>query len=45
MAQPIEIIDRLNKDINAALASPVMKARLADMAAPCCQAHLPSSES
>jgi tripartite-type tricarboxylate transporter receptor subunit TctC len=30
---PIEIIDRLNKDINAALASPVMKARLADMGA------------
>jgi tripartite-type tricarboxylate transporter receptor subunit TctC len=30
---PIEIIDRLNKDINAALASPVMKARLADLGA------------
>jgi tripartite-type tricarboxylate transporter receptor subunit TctC len=30
---PIEIIDRLNKEINAALASPVMKVRLADLGA------------
>ena len=28
---PIEIIDRLNKEINAALADPKMKARLADL--------------
>ena len=30
-ATPAEIIDRLNKEINAALADPKMKARLADM--------------
>ena len=28
---PAEIIGKLNKEINAALASPVMKARLADL--------------
>ena len=28
---PGEIVERLNKEINAALASPVMKARLADL--------------
>ena len=30
---PTEIIDRLNKEINAALADPKMKARLADLGA------------
>ena len=30
---PVEIIDRLNKEINAALADPKMKARLADLGA------------
>ena len=28
---PAEIIDKLNKEINAALADPTMKARLADL--------------
>jgi tripartite-type tricarboxylate transporter receptor subunit TctC len=28
---PVEIIDRLNKEINAALADPKMKSRLADL--------------
>jgi tripartite-type tricarboxylate transporter receptor subunit TctC len=31
---PIEIIDKLNSEINAALADPKMKARLADLGAP-----------
>jgi tripartite-type tricarboxylate transporter receptor subunit TctC len=30
---PVEIIDRLNNEINAALADPKMKARLADLGA------------
>jgi tripartite-type tricarboxylate transporter receptor subunit TctC len=28
---PVEIVDKLNKEINAALADPKMKARLADL--------------
>jgi tripartite-type tricarboxylate transporter receptor subunit TctC len=28
---PVEIVDRLNKEINAALADPKMKARIADL--------------
>jgi tripartite-type tricarboxylate transporter receptor subunit TctC len=28
---PVEIIDKLNKEINAALADPKMKSRLADL--------------
>jgi tripartite-type tricarboxylate transporter receptor subunit TctC len=28
---PVEVIDKLNKEINAALADPKMKARLADL--------------
>jgi tripartite-type tricarboxylate transporter receptor subunit TctC len=28
---PVEVIDKLNKEINAALAGPKMKARLADL--------------
>ena len=31
---PVEIIDKLNKEINAGLADPKMKARLADLEAP-----------
>ena len=30
-ATPAEIVDKLNKEINAALADPKMKARLADL--------------
>jgi tripartite-type tricarboxylate transporter receptor subunit TctC len=30
---PVEIIDKLNKDINAALVDPMMKARFADLGA------------
>ena len=30
---PVEIIDKLNKEINAALTDPKMKARLADLGA------------
>ena len=30
-ATPVEIVDKLNKEINAALADPKMKARLADL--------------
>ena len=33
--RPAEIVDKLNKEINAALADPKIKARLADWAAPC----------
>ena len=35
---PAEIVDRLNKEINAGLADPKMKARLADLAV-----HVPGS--
>jgi tripartite-type tricarboxylate transporter receptor subunit TctC len=28
---PVEVVDKLNKEINAALADPKMKARLADL--------------
>jgi tripartite-type tricarboxylate transporter receptor subunit TctC len=30
-ATPVEIVDKLNKEINAALADPKMKAKLADL--------------
>ena len=30
---PAEIVEKLNREVNAALASPVMKARLADLGA------------
>jgi tripartite-type tricarboxylate transporter receptor subunit TctC len=30
-ATPVEIVEKLNKEINAALADPQMKARLADL--------------
>ena len=42
---PAEIVDKLNKEINAALADPKMKARLADLAARCFRARPPTSES
>ena len=32
---PAEIVDKLNKEINAALADPKMKARLADLGGTC----------
>ena len=42
---PAEIIDKLNKEINAALADPKMKARLADLGAVRCRWRLPNSAS
>ena len=42
---PAEIIDRLNKEINAGLADPKIKARLADLAARCFRARPPTSAS
>ena len=42
---PAEIVDKLNKEINAALADPKMKARLADWARTVLRARPPTSES
>ena len=42
---PAEIIDKLNKEINAGLADPKIKARLADWAARCFRARPPTSAS
>ena len=42
---PAEIVDKLNKEINAGLADPKMKARLADLAAPRLPARPPTSAS
>ena len=43
---PAEIVDKLNKEINAGLADPKMKARLADLGvAPCSRARPPTSAS
>ena len=42
---PAEIIDKLNKEINAALADPKMKARLADIGGTCFRARPPTSAS
>ena len=42
---PAEIIEKLNKEINAALADPKIKARLADLGGRCSLARPPSSES
>jgi len=41
---PAEIVDNLNKEINAALSDPKIKARLADLGAPCLAARPPISE-
>ena len=38
---PAEIVERLNKEINAGLADPKIKARLADLAARCLLARPP----
>ena len=40
---PAEIIDRINKEINAILADPKSRARLADSAHRCCRARPPTS--
>ena len=42
---PAEIVDRLNKEINAGLADPKLKARLAEWAARCFRARPPISAS
>ena len=43
---PTEIVDKLNREINAALADPKMKARLADLGGiVCAAARPPNSES
>jgi len=42
---PIEIVDTLNKEINAGLADPKMKARLSDWAARRLRDHLAISAS
>ena len=42
---PAEIVDKLNKEINAALADPKMKARLPISAARCLRARPPTSAS
>jgi tripartite-type tricarboxylate transporter receptor subunit TctC len=42
---PVEIVDRLNKEINAALADPKIKERFADLALPCFRARPPTSAS
>jgi tripartite-type tricarboxylate transporter receptor subunit TctC len=42
---PAEIIDKLNKEINAGLADPKIRAHLADLGAPCSPARRPSSVS
>ena len=42
---PAEIIDKLNKEINAALADPKMKARLADLGGTVLAARPPTSAS
>ena len=42
---PAEIIDKLNKEINAGLADPKMKARLADLGGTCFRARPPTSAS
>ena len=40
---PAEIVDKLNKEINAALADPKMKARLADVGGMCLRSRPPTS--
>jgi tripartite-type tricarboxylate transporter receptor subunit TctC len=40
---PAEIVDKLNKAINEGLADPKVKARFADLGAPCFPARLPNS--
>ena len=42
---PVEIIDKLNKEINAGLADPKIKARLADLGGTCFAALPPTSAS
>ena len=42
---PAEIVDKLNKEINAALADPKMKARLADLGGTCFRSRPPISAS
>jgi tripartite-type tricarboxylate transporter receptor subunit TctC len=42
---PAEIVNKLNQEINAALADPNMKARLADVGAWPLPARLPSTQS
>ena len=42
---PAEIIDKLNKEINAGLADPKIKARLADLGGTCLRARPPTSAS
>ena len=42
---PTEIVDKLNKEINAGLADPKMKARLADLRATALRARPPTSPS
>ena len=44
-ATPAEIIDKLNKEINAALADPKMKARLADLGGTVLAVRPPTSAS